>query len=107
MLDWIAKSENSVKEFGDPGLFAKCFPSIFSYGMGDPTIGHLVRNQVRETWQADAADFEDGLRLEGEAFEQEHANAIEFEETVRVDSSAPSTTREFRRIWSKFQNIVE
>ena len=38
VLDWPAQSENSVKEFGHPGLFAKCFPSIFPYGIGDPTI---------------------------------------------------------------------
>lgn len=69
-------------------------------------IGHLVRNHVRETWQADAAEFEDGLRLDADAFEQEYTNAIEFEETVRVDSYAPSTIREFRRIWSKFQEFM-
>ncbi len=38
VLDWPVQSENSVKEFGHPGLFAKCFPSIFPYGIGDPTI---------------------------------------------------------------------
>lgn len=70
-------------------------------------IGHLVRNEVRETWQADAVEYEDALRLDAEEFEQEHANAIEFEETVRVDSYAPSTIREFRRIWSKFQEFME
>ena len=37
VLDWPAQSENSVKEFGHPGLFAKCFPSVFPYGIGDPT----------------------------------------------------------------------
>ena len=37
VLDWPAQSRDSVKEFGNPGLFAKCFPSVFPYGIGDPT----------------------------------------------------------------------
>ena len=37
VLEWPAQSEKSVKEFGHPGLFAKCFPSIFPFGIGDPT----------------------------------------------------------------------
>lgn len=37
VLDWPVQSKDCVKEFGNPGLFAKCFPSIFPYGIGDPT----------------------------------------------------------------------
>ena len=37
VLEWPAQSEKSVKEFEHPGLFAKCFPSVFPFGIGDPT----------------------------------------------------------------------
>jgi ATP-dependent DNA helicase PIF1 len=37
ILDWPQQSDASVSEFGHPGLFAKCFPSVFPYGVGDPT----------------------------------------------------------------------
>ena len=37
ILDWPQQSDAPVSEFGHPGLFAKCFPSVFPYGVGDPT----------------------------------------------------------------------
>ena len=37
VLEWPQQSDDAVQEYGHPGLFAKCFPSIFPYGNGDPT----------------------------------------------------------------------
>ena len=37
IFEWPAQSRDAVKEFKNPGIFAKCFPSIFPFGTGDPT----------------------------------------------------------------------
>jgi len=37
VLEWPKQSDGAVQEYGHPGLFAKCFPSVFPYGIGDPT----------------------------------------------------------------------
>ena len=55
-LVWPERSADAIKEFNHPNIFAKCFPTIFPWGIGDPTspsrphvvtlsdgIGHLER----------------------------------------------------------------
>ncbi len=37
VLQWPQQSKDAVKEFKNPGIFAKCFPSIFQFGTRDPT----------------------------------------------------------------------
>ncbi len=37
ILQWPQQSKEAIKEFKNPGIFAKCFPSIFPFGTGDPT----------------------------------------------------------------------
>ena len=37
VLEWPQQSATAVSEFSHPGLFAKCFPSVFPFGVGDPT----------------------------------------------------------------------
>ena len=36
-LLWPERSADAIREFCMPNLLAKCFPSIFPYGVGDPT----------------------------------------------------------------------
>ena len=36
-LDWPQQSDAPVSDFRHPVLFAKCFPSVFPYGVGHPT----------------------------------------------------------------------
>ena len=37
ILQWPQQSNDDIKEFKNPGIFAKCFPSIFPFGTGDTT----------------------------------------------------------------------
>ena len=36
-LIWPDMSAKAIQEFKHPNLFAKCFPTIFPYGLGDAT----------------------------------------------------------------------
>ena len=36
-LIWPERSAKAIQEFKHPNIFAKCFPTIFPFGLGDPT----------------------------------------------------------------------
>ncbi len=36
-MKWPDRGTDAIKEFGTPNILAKCFPTVFPWGVGDPT----------------------------------------------------------------------